>query len=94
MMTTTSQSLLKGSREIAELSATKKIDTRGLVCPFPAFETGKLAQSANSGDVLEIVSNDEYTATTSIPSVLQIRKLDFAVIKNGDGTFAVKARKS
>jgi TusA-related sulfurtransferase len=91
---TTEQSLIKGSREIAALSATKKIDTRGLVCPFPAFEAGKLAQSAAPDDVLEIVSNDEYTATTSIPSVLQIRQLDFAVVRNNDGTFVVKARKN
>ena len=91
---TTEQSLIKGSREIAALSATKKIDTRGFVCPFPAFEAGKLAQSAASGDVLEIVSNDEYTATTSIPSVLKIRQLDFAVVRSDDGTFIVKARKS
>jgi TusA-related sulfurtransferase len=88
------QSLVNGSSEIAKLSATKKIDTRGLVCPFPAFEAGKLAQSAASGDVLEIVSGDEYTATISIPSVLKIRQLDFAVIKNDDGTFIVRARKS
>lgn len=93
-MATTSQSLIKGSREIAGLSATKKIDARGLICPFPAFEAGKLAQAAVSGDVLEIVSNDEYAATTSIPSVLQVRRLDFAVVKNDDGTFIVKARKS
>ena len=92
-MATTSQSLIKGSTEIASLAATKKIDTRGLVCPFPAFEAGKLAQSAGSGDVLEIISNDEYAATTSIPSVLQIRQLSFAVIKDEEGTFVVKARK-
>ena len=90
----TERSLIKGSREIAALSATKRIDTRGLVCPFPAFEVGKLAQSAALDDVLEIVSNDEYTATTSIPSVLQIRQLDFAVVRNNDGTFVVKARKN
>lgn len=93
-MATTTQSLIKGLSEIASLPTTKKVDTRGLVCPFPAFEAGKLAQTAVSGDVLEIVSNDEYTATTSIPSVLEIRKLDYAVIKNEDGTFVVKARKS
>lgn len=93
-MAATGQSLITGSREIADLPSSRKIDTRGLVCPFPAFEAGKLAQSAASGDILEIVSNDEYTATTSIPSVLKIRQLDFAVVKNDDGTFIVKARKS
>ena len=44
--------------------------------------------------MLEIISNDEYTAGTSIPSVLKIRKFDYSVAKNEDGTFTIKARKS
>jgi len=85
--------LIAGNGALSGLAATKKIDTRGLVCPFPAFEAGKLAQSAEPSDVLEIISNDEYTASTSIPSVLKIRKFDYSVVKNGDGTFSIKARK-
>lgn len=92
-MATVNQNVLTGSKELAELRATKTIDTRGLVCPFPAFEAGKLSQSATSSDVLEIVSNDEYVATTSIPSVLKIRKMEYAVVKNDDGTFLIKARR-
>lgn len=86
--------LIAGKDDLASLASTKKIDTRGLVCPFPAFEAGKLAQSAEPDDVLEIVSNDEYTAGTSIPAVLKIRKFDYSVTKNDDGTFTIKARKS
>jgi TusA-related sulfurtransferase len=94
MTAVTIQRLVEGSSTLAELPATKKLDTRGLVCPFPAFEAGKLAQSAGSQDVLEIISNDEYVATTSIPSVLKIRKLNYAIIKNeDDGIFLIKARK-
>jgi TusA-related sulfurtransferase len=89
----TETQLIAGTRDIASLSPTKKIDTRGLVCPFPAFESGKLAQSAGPDDVLEIISNDEYTAQTSIPSVLKIRHFDYSVVRNDDGTFTVKARK-
>ncbi len=93
-MATVTEKLIAGSREIADLASTKKIDTRGLVCPFPAFEAGKLAQSAGPNDILEIISNDEYTATTSIPSVLKIRAFESAVYKNEDGTFSIKARKT
>lgn len=93
--TAVTQKLIEGSSTLAELPATKKLDTRGLVCPFPAFEAGKMAQNAGTQDVLEIISNDEYVATTSIPAVLKIRKLNYAVVKNEeDGTFLIKARKS
>ena len=85
--------LIAGNGDLSGLSANKKIDTRGLVCPFPAFEAGKLALSAEAKDVLEIISNDEYTASTSIPSVLKIRNFDYSVVKNEDGTFSIKARK-
>ena len=95
MTAVTTQRLVEGSSALAELTPTKKLDTRGLVCPFPAFEAGKLAQAVGSQDVLEIISNDEYVATTSIPSVLKIRKLVYAIIKiEEDGTFLIKARKS
>lgn len=94
MVEVTSQSIIMGSKDIVNLLATRKVDTRGMVCPFPAFEAGKLAQAAVLGDVIEILSNDEYASTTSIPSVLKIRNLDFAVVKNEDGTFIIKARKS
>jgi len=93
-MAVVTQKLIAGKRDIAELATTKSIDTRGLVCPFPAFEAGKLAQSAGPKDVLEIISDDEYTASTSIPSVLKIRQFDYAVVKNDDGTFSIKARKN
>ena len=92
-LATVNQNLLTGSKELAELQSTKAIDTRGLVCPFPAFEAGKLAQSATSSDVLEIISNDEYVATTSIPSVLKIRIMEYSVLKNDYGTFLIKARR-
>jgi TusA-related sulfurtransferase len=86
--------LIAGRDDLTSLTATKKIDTRGLVCPFPAFETGKLAQSAEPNDVLEIISNDEYTAGTSIPAVLKVRKFDYSVTKSDDGNFTIKARKA
>jgi TusA-related sulfurtransferase len=85
--------VIAGTSELADLQATKKLDTRDLVCPFPAFEAGKLAASAEPTDVLEIISNDEYTAGTSIPSVLKIKQFDYSVVKKEDGTFSIKARK-
>jgi TusA-related sulfurtransferase len=93
-MTTEAQmTIVSGPEEIARLFPSKKLDTRGLVCPYPAFETSKLAVSASDEDVLEIVSNDEYVATSSIPTVLSYRNFDYAVLRSMDGIFSVRAKR-
>lgn len=86
--------LIAGTTDLSSLAATKTLDTRGLVCPFPAFEAGKVAQSAEANDVLEIISDDEYTASSSIPAVLKIKKFDYSVTKNENGSYSIKARKA
>ena len=93
-MTAETQTIVIGSGELADLVPSKKLDTRGMVCPYPAFETSKLAISASDEDVLDIISNDEYAATSSIPTVLQVRNFEYVVLKMGDGTFSIRARKN
>jgi len=85
---------VKGKAELADLAPSKRLDTRGLVCPYPAFETSKLAISASKEDVLDILSDDEYVATSSIPTVLDVRNFEYAVLKLDEKTFSVRARKS
>ncbi|MGI0091336.1 MAG: sulfurtransferase TusA family protein [Nitrososphaerales archaeon] len=92
-MATVTQKIIVGASELAGLNSTRKIDTRGLVCPFPAFETAKLIGSSDPQDVLEILTNDRYTAESSIPSVLRHMGYDSVVMENDDGTLSVKARK-
>ena len=87
------ETIVSGSEELVNLVPSKKLDTRGLVCPYPAFETSKLAISSSDRDVLEIISDDEYVATSSIPTVLNVRNFEYAVLKMGDGTFSIRARK-
>ncbi|HZW55968.1 MAG TPA: sulfurtransferase TusA family protein [Nitrososphaerales archaeon] len=85
--------LITGSGDLANLPASLKLDTRGLVCPYPAFESSKIALSAGESDVIEIISDDEYVATSTVPAVLSARSLEYAVVKYEDGTFSIKARR-
>jgi TusA-related sulfurtransferase len=85
--------LISGSKELANVVSNRRIDTRGLVCPYPSFETAKLAQSAAEREVVEILSDDEYTALNSIPTVLKQRDFECSVVKTNDGYWAVKARR-
>lgn len=78
---------------LEKLPAARSIDTRGLVCPYPSFETAKLTSTALPGEVIEILSDDKYAAENSIPTVLKLRNFEFAVIRREDGNYAVKARK-
>ncbi len=92
-MATETQRIIAGSMELADLPASKVADTRGQVCPFPSFETAKLAGSAKEGEILEILSDDEYAATNSIPTILKIKKFEYAVVLSDDGNYSIKARK-
>ena len=92
-MSSINQKIIVGSETLAKLDPSKKIDTRGLVCPYPSFEASKLAGAAADTDVLEIISDDKYTASRSITSVLKRKQFEYAVLDNGDGSFSVKAKK-
>jgi TusA-related sulfurtransferase len=83
-----------GSRSLAELSATRRIDTRGLVCPYPAFETAKGVSDASYEDVIEIITDDRYVALNSLPTVLKLREFDYVVIESGkEEKFILKAKR-
>jgi TusA-related sulfurtransferase len=93
MLEELSQKVILGSENLAELAPTVKLDTRGLVCPYPSFEASKAAASAAEKDVLEIISDDKYTATSSIATVLKKKEYEYAVVENSDGTYTIKARR-
>jgi TusA-related sulfurtransferase len=51
---------------------TKSVDTRGMACPYPSFESVKamsLLDDANG--CIEIITDSEESAFKSIPSVCQ-----------------------
>ena len=92
-MASETQRIVLGSEIIAALEASKQIDTRGLVCPYPSFETAKLVGSALENEVLEILSDDKYAALNSIPTVLRLRNFECAVLESDDGVWRIKARR-
>lgn len=93
-MTVQTQKLLLGSESLADIQPDRKIDTRGQVCPYPSFETAKIAQSAQPDQVIEIISDDKYAALNSIPTVLRLRNFEYSVTEIDENTWSVRARKA
>lgn len=87
------QSFSLATKKLSDLLPSRSIDTRGLVCPYPSFETAKLASASLPGEVIEIISDDKYAAENSIPTVLRLRNFEYALFQREDGNFSVKARK-
>jgi TusA-related sulfurtransferase len=61
----------------------KTIDTRGMACPYPSFEAVKALSEASSGETVEILTDSEESATSSIPTVLERRGVQFKVERRG-----------
>ncbi|MCS6767497.1 MAG: sulfurtransferase TusA family protein [Candidatus Nitrosocaldus sp.] len=78
---------------LLDVSIAKRIDTRGMSCPYPSFEAVKALSSLGKGDVLEVVTDSEESALDSIPKVCERRGLEYAVIKVDSGLWHVRIRK-
>ncbi len=91
------QVLLSKSREgqpsLLDASVVKRIDTRGMSCPYPSFEAVKALSTISKGEVLEVITDSEESAIDSIPKVCERRGLDYAVIKVDTGLWYVRIRK-
>ena len=48
-------------------SAHRRIDTRGLLCPYPFIEAKQALEALPLGSKVEILTDSEPTATSSIP---------------------------
>ncbi|MGI0078146.1 MAG: sulfurtransferase TusA family protein [Nitrososphaerales archaeon] len=93
-MAVQTQKLVLGSEFLVDLAPERKIDTRGQVCPYPSFETAKLAQTVQSDEVIEIISDDKYAALNSIPTVLRLRNFEYGVLEIEEGVWSIKARRA
>lgn len=80
------------SPELLEAPVARSLDTRGMVCPYPAFETVKALNQLRGGDVLEVLTDSDISAKESIPTVLQTRGYPFVVVEQG-GEWTVRVRK-
>ncbi len=83
----------EGQSSLIDASIAKRIDTRGMSCPYPSFEAVKALSTINKGEVLEVVTDSEESAMDSIPKVCERRGLEYAVIKVDTGLWHVRIRK-
>jgi TusA-related sulfurtransferase len=60
------------------------IDTQGLCCPYPSFETVKHMNKLKEGEVLEVITDSEESAKDSIPNVCNRRNWHYIVIQEGN----------
>ncbi len=63
---------------------TRVVDTRGLLCPYPFIEAKQTLESLPSGAEVEILTDSEPTAISSIPILCAQRGYSFTRAKRGD----------
>jgi TusA-related sulfurtransferase len=83
----------RSSVDLLSANVVKIIDTRGMSCPYPSFETVKAMNSISPGGVLEILTNSHESAFESIPSVCEKRKWEFLVLEESKDVWRIRIKK-
>ena len=60
------------------------LDTRGLLCPYPYIQARKALESLPPGSHLEILTDSEPTAASSIPILCEQNGYSFTRAKEGE----------
>jgi TusA-related sulfurtransferase len=73
----------------------KSVDTRGMACPYPSFESVKAMSTPNDNNdsCIEIITDSEESALKSIPTVCQNRKWQFLVLEETSNLWRVRIKK-
>ncbi|HLE54363.1 MAG TPA: sulfurtransferase TusA family protein [Thermoplasmata archaeon] len=69
------------------LQATKEhplLDTRGLLCPYPFIQAKQALQDLPRGSEIEILTDSEPTATSSVPILCEQNGYSFTSAREGD----------
>lgn len=66
-----------------EAEATR-LDTRGLLCPYPYIKARQALESLPPGSSLEILTDSEPTATSSVPILCEQHGYTYTSEKRGD----------
>jgi len=75
------------------LDCVKTIDTRGMACPYPSFESMK-AMNASSNDIcLDVLTDSDESALKSIPNICNRRNWRFVVFEDGKNIWRVRIAK-
>src|SRR5918994_5273758 len=74
----------------------KSVDTTGMACPYPSFESVKamslLNNDSNNG-CIEIITDSEESALKSIPTICQKRKWQFLVLEEAKDLWRIRIRR-
>lgn len=91
--------VLDGSTSATSLltcSIAISIDTRGMCCPYPSFESVKAMAGVN-GDkeegCIEIITDSDESAFKSIPRVCQRRSWQFLVLEKTKNLWIIRINK-
>ena len=74
----------------------RTIDTRGMSCPYPSFESVKAMKSIDAekeASSVDIITDSEESALKSIPRVCEKRKWQFVVLEEAIGLWRVSIAK-
>jgi len=81
------------STDLLKANVVNFVDTRGMACPYPSFETVKAMNSINLGGVLEILTDSDESAFKSIPSVCEKRTWEFLVLEESKDVWRIRIKK-
>ncbi|HLB12918.1 MAG TPA: sulfurtransferase TusA family protein [Dehalococcoidia bacterium] len=79
---------------MAEKQASKTIDIKGLICPYTLIETRDTLKTLEQGQVLEVISDYEPAAKTTIPSFCEKKGYPLEIVEDGAGTWQLFITKS
>ncbi len=69
---------------LQETKAAGLLDTRGLLCPYPFIQAKQALETLPRGAQLEILTDSEPTATSSVPILCEQSGYTFTTTREGD----------
>jgi TusA-related sulfurtransferase len=83
----------RSSIDLLKANIVKSVDSRGMACPYPSFESVKAINAIKPGDVLEVLTDNDESALKSIPSVCDKRRWEFLVLQEAKELWRVLIKK-
>src|SRR5262249_17337791 len=83
----------RSSIDLSKAKIAKSVDTRGMACPYPSFESVKAMNTIKPGDALEVLTDNDESALKSIPTVCDKRRWEFLVLQESKELWRVRIKK-
>jgi TusA-related sulfurtransferase len=79
--------------DLFRTQVSKQLDTRGMACPYPSFETVKALSAMPTNQCIEIITDSDESALKSIPNVCRKRKWNFIVLQESGNLWRLRIMK-